>query len=93
MYDNFRVNPLVNPESYNYIVDVVPEHFLMSSGRAVSLLRAILHSPFERARTTYQSDGGDLEDPFKGNLHMTVPSEKEGATSLQVERLRTTRPP
>ena len=38
----------MNPESYSYIVDVVPEHFMMGSARAVNLLRSLLHTSFER---------------------------------------------
>ena len=78
MYNNFRVNPPVNPESYSYFVDVLPEHFMRASGRAVNLLRSLLHTSFQKARVTYQTEGGHPEDPFKENLHMTAPSEKKG---------------
>ena len=65
----------------------------MMSGRALNLLRPLLHVSFERACTTCQTEGGDPTDLFKENLHLTVPSEKRGAQSLQAERVCTARPP
>jgi len=91
--NNFRVNPLVNPQSHQYVIDLVHAHPLMPTGRLVNTLRARLQNAFMQALVEKQQDVLDHEERFKENLHLSLPSERTGTKPCQVERVCTTRPP
>ena len=64
MCNNLRVNPLVNPKSYHYVVDLVLLRPLMASGRVIHLLRPRPQESFEQARVAFQRGGGEVVDSF-----------------------------
>ena len=92
MYSSFRVSPLVNPQSYHYVVDLVLLRPLVATGRAISLFRPRLRDAFEQAVVVYQRGGHDVAGKLKENIQLSAPPEKKEARPTQAERVCPARP-
>ena len=80
MYNDSGTNPLVNPQSRNYVVDLVLQHPLMAGERMDRLLRSHLKSAYDRTCVFARSTGHAVEERFGDNLHLCIRRKASGTT-------------
>jgi hypothetical protein len=75
---NFRVNPLVSPQSHQYVIDLVHAHPLMPTGRMINMLRARLQNAFMQALVEMAAGDPGPRRTVQGKPPPEPPSERKG---------------